>query len=236
LKRWLALLAARLVAPRIIYGYRRADGTWLAHTRISSHACIEHPEGLDIGDHVFVGHFNMLDASSGLAIGEGCQITNHVSILSHSSHQAVRLMGRGYFGHLDPTGYVRGATRIGAYCFIGPHSVIAPGAQLGRGVLVQAYSYVRGEVPDFAIVAGQPARVVGDTRDADRPWLERDAKVRALYEAWAGTGWARRPAPGARAAQAGAADAAGEALPGPPDLHSSPDSSVPSSRSPQTGR
>lgn len=189
MKRWLALLAARLVAPRIIYGWRRADGTWLPHTRISSHTCIEHPAGLDIGDHVFVGHFNMLDASSGLTIGEGCQVTNHVSILSHSSHQAVRLMGRAYFGHLDPTGYVRGATRIGPYCFIGPHSVIAPGAHLGRGVLVQAYSYVRGEVPDFAIVAGQPARVVGDTRVADRPWLEGDAKVRALYEAWAGSSW-----------------------------------------------
>ncbi|MCH2242582.1 MAG: hypothetical protein MK041_11795, partial [Aquabacterium sp.] len=66
---------------------------------------------------------------------------------------------------------------------------IAPGAHIGRGVLVQAYSYVRGEVPDFAIVAGQPARVVGDTRVADRPWLERDARVRALYEAWAGSSW-----------------------------------------------
>lgn len=173
----------------MVYGYRHADGRWLAHTRVSTHTRIEHPATLDIGDHVFIGHFTMLDASGGLSIGEGCQITNYVSILTHSSHRAIRLMGRAYFDHAAPTGYVRRATRIGAYSFIGPHSVIAPGAQIGRGVLVQAYSYVAGEVPDFAIVAGQPARVVGDTRAGDRRWLEADVQARQRYEAWAGASW-----------------------------------------------
>ncbi len=173
----------------MIYGYRHADGRWLAHTRVSTHTRIEHPQSLDMGDHVFIGHFTMVDASGGLVVGEGCQITNYVSILTHSSHRAIRLMGRAYFSHPDPTGYVRRATRIGEYSFIGPHSVIAPGAKIGRGVVVQAYSYVTGEVPDFAIVAGQPARVVGDTRTGDRRWLETDAKARQRYEAWAGPSW-----------------------------------------------
>lgn len=189
MKRWLVQLARRLLQPRMLYGFRHPDGRWLAHTRLSSHCRVEHPATLDMGDHVFVGHFTLLDASGGLAIGEGCQITNYVSILTHSSHRAVRLMGRDYFNHPDPTGYVRGATRIGAYSFIGPHSVIAPGANLGRGVLVQAFSYVSGEVPDFAIVAGQPARVVGDTRVGDRRWLEADATARQRYETWAGRSW-----------------------------------------------
>lgn len=173
----------------MVYGYRHPDGRWLARTRVSTHCRIEHPDKLDIGDHVFVGHFTVLDASGSLTIGEGCQITNYVSILTHSSHRAIRLMGRSFFGHPDPTGYVRGTTRIGPYSFIGPHSVIAPGAQIGRGVLVQAYSYVSGEVPDFAIVGGQPARVVGDTRDGDRRWIEDDAQTRQRYEAWAGQSW-----------------------------------------------
>lgn len=175
-----------LAAPRMVYGWRDADGTWLPHTRISTHTCIDHPQGLRIGDHVFIGHFNHLDASGGLVIGEGCQITNHVSILTHSTHIAVRLAGRSFWGHPNPPGYRQAPTRLGAYCFIGPHSVVGPGATLGRGVLVKAYSHVRGEVPDFAIVEGQPARVVGDTRDLDRPWLERHPDARPHHRAWAG--------------------------------------------------
>jgi carbonic anhydrase/acetyltransferase-like protein (isoleucine patch superfamily) len=84
----------------------------------------------------------------------------------------------------------REASRLGAWSFIGPHSVIAPGTRLGRGVLVRAYSFVSGEVPDFAVLEGQPARVVGDTRELDRAWIERHAdefgpEARAAYERWA---------------------------------------------------
>ncbi|MES2888390.1 MAG: acyltransferase [Pseudomonadota bacterium] len=172
--------------PRMRYGIRRHDGVWLPHTRISTATEVEAWPQLDLGDHVFIGHFNFIDASGGLHIGEGCQITNHVSVLSHSSHLAVRLQGRAYWGHPAPTGYVRAPTRLGPYCFLGPHSVVAPGSRLGKGVLVKAFSYVRGDVPDFAIVQGQPAQVVGDTRTLDAPWLERHPDLQAHYRQWAG--------------------------------------------------
>ena len=62
MKRWLLELARRLLQPRMLYGYRHADGRWLAHTRVSTHTRIEHPHSLDMGDHVFVGHFTMMAA------------------------------------------------------------------------------------------------------------------------------------------------------------------------------
>ncbi len=168
------------------YGIRRHDGLWLAHTRISKSTQVQDWVQLDLADHVFIGHFNFIDASGGLHIGEGCQITNHVSILSHSSHVAVRVQGRAYWGHPAPEGYVRATTRLGPYGFIGPHSVIAPGTQLGKGVLVKAFSYVRGMVPDFAVVQGQPAHVVGDTRELDADCLARYPDLQAHYQQWAG--------------------------------------------------
>jgi acetyltransferase-like isoleucine patch superfamily enzyme len=186
IKRALLFLLSRVTAPRMVYGWRTADGRLLRHTRISTHAHVEHRDSLHIGDHVFIGHFNFLDASGGLSIGEGCQITNHVSILTHSSHHALRVCGRGYNGHPRPPGYRQAATEIGPYCFIGPHAVIAPGARLGRGVLVTAYSYVSGNVPDFAVVQGQPARVVGDVREVDRTLLKLHPEMREHYRAWAG--------------------------------------------------
>lgn len=186
LKSLVATLWCRLVTPRMVYGQRSGDGTWRPHSRISSHAVIEHAHRLDLGDHVFIGHFNFIDASGGLTIGEGCQITNHVSVLTHSSHIAVRVCGQSYWGHAQPPGMVREPTVLGAYTFIGPHAVVAPGAVLGRGVLVKAYSYVAGAVPDFAIVEGQPARVVGDTRELDRTTLLQHPDLRAHYARWAG--------------------------------------------------
>jgi acetyltransferase-like isoleucine patch superfamily enzyme len=178
-----------LVAPRMVYGLRSGDGQWRPHSRISTHSCIDGAAGLRLGDHVFIGHFNHLDASGGLTIGTGCQITHHVSVLTHSSHRALRLERERYWGHARPAGMVRGETALGDWCFIGPHSVIAPGTRLGRGVLVKAHSHVRGTVPDFAIVEGNPARVVGDTRDSDRAWMQAqgpafDPAIRAAYEAW----------------------------------------------------
>ena len=169
-----------------VYGWRRADGVWLAHTRMASTTCVDTPALLDIGDHVYIGHYNLLDASGGLHIGEGCQVTTHCALLTHSSHHALRLAGRQYWGASDPPGFVRQATHIGAYSFIGAHCVVMPGSRIGRGVIVRASSYVEGVVADFAIVAGQPAVMVGDTREVDAAWLAAHPQDRAAYEAWAG--------------------------------------------------
>jgi acetyltransferase-like isoleucine patch superfamily enzyme len=174
------------LGPRMLYGWRAPDGAWLAHTRIHSSCQIEAPARLNVADHVYIGPFNLVDASAGLTLEEGVQVTSHCALLSHSSHQALRIAGRRYWGDADPPAFKRAASHVGAYSFIGAHSVLMPGCHVGRGCIVRAFSYVEGEVPDFAIVAGQPAVVVGDTRKADAAWLAAHPQHRADYEAWAG--------------------------------------------------
>lgn len=202
LKRLAARWLSAFTGPRIVYGWRNANGTYCPHTRVSTHTCLEEVQGLVLGDHVFIGHFNRIDGSNGLVIEEGCQVTNFVSVLSHSSHRSVRVMGRRYINNPDPVGYVRKATRVGAYSFIGPHSVIAPGAQIGKGVIVQAYSFVSGEVPDFAIVGpsgpGRPAEVVGDSRKLDAALLHSHPEWQPIYAHWAGEDNLRRALGGDR--------------------------------------
>jgi hypothetical protein len=80
----LAQFVRWLTRPRMLHGFRGHDGAWLAHTRVSTATDIEARDKLRIEDHVFIGHFNFIDASGGLFIGEGTQITNHVS-LRHGS-------------------------------------------------------------------------------------------------------------------------------------------------------
>ncbi len=156
------------------------------NSRIAPSNCIEHEEGLLLADHVFIGQFNFIEASDGIQIGEGVQITNFCSLVTHSSQRSQRLLGRAYVGWQgERPGFKRAPIVIGPYCFIGPHSLIEAGSQLGKGVLVCAYSQVRGTVPDFAVVAGQPAQVVGDTRQLDARWLQQHPEVEAHYRAWA---------------------------------------------------
>ncbi|WP_432034994.1 acyltransferase [Streptomyces cucumeris] len=49
---------------------------------------------------------------------------------------------------------------IGSGSWLGAGAVILPGARLGRNVVVAAGAIVRGEVPDHAVVAGAPARII----------------------------------------------------------------------------
>ena len=180
---------ARLLLFRMLFG-ESSQGRWLPHTRISAASCIEHEDGLTLGDHVYIGPFNFIEASGGITIEEGVQVTSHVSIVTHSSHRAMRLLGRRYVDFAgERPGWVAAPVHIGAYSFIGPHVLIEAGTWLGRGTLVRAGSVVRGEFADFAVLDGRPAQVVGDARARDEALLQRHPELRAHYDAWAG----RRP-------------------------------------------
>lgn len=169
---------------------RRADGSAVPGSRISPATLIEHEDSLVLGENVAIGPFCFLEASGGVVIGEGVQIASHVAIVTYSPHQSQRLLGPGYSawplsaGQQRP-GWIAGPVHIGAYCFVGPHSLIEANTRIGRGSLVCAGSFVRGEYPDFVILEGRPARVVGDTRKADARLLVRHPELRVLYDSWA---------------------------------------------------
>jgi acetyltransferase-like isoleucine patch superfamily enzyme len=178
---------ANAIRPRMVSGFVRGDGVFLSKTRMSSSTFLDAPHNLDIADDVFIGHFNFLEASNGIKIGTGCQVTNYVSMISHSSHMAIRLYGAEYSTSKDHISYVKGSIEIGEYTFVGPNSVIMAGTKIGKGSLISAYSYVKGEFPDFAIIGGNPGRVIGDTRKLDKRYIDRNPELKPLYEAWAGT-------------------------------------------------
>ena len=183
-KNYLLKLIKEVSGPKMVWGYKSIGGSYKKNVRISNTSFIDHPENLTLGDNVFIGHYNYLEASSKLVIGEGCQITNFISITTHSSHISIRLYGKEYINNYNHIGYVKGPIEIGDYCFIGPHSVITPNTSIGKGSIISAYSYVSGKFPDFSIIRGNPAVVTGDTRELDKKYLENNPELRAYYLQW----------------------------------------------------
>lgn len=116
--------------------------------KLSSHSFV--CEGVDIEDEVFVGH--------------GVMFTN--GLLPKATNEDGTLQRDGDWECM-PTLVRRGAS-------IGSNATIVCGVTIGQNALVGAGAVVTRNVPDHAIVAGNPARVIGDVRtrsathDADR--------------------------------------------------------------------
>lgn len=168
----------------IVYGYRcKKTGKYLPRTRIGSTTILMEPQNLEIEDNVWINHYSRIDASGGLFIGEGCQIGFGCGIITHSSHISQRLMGMAYMEtEIDKRpGYIHKKTSIGKYTFIGSGSYILPGISIGKGCVIGVNAVVTKDVPDFAVVAGVPAKIIGDTRKQDEQFLSDDNIMKTYY-------------------------------------------------------
>jgi acetyltransferase-like isoleucine patch superfamily enzyme len=113
-----------------------------ARCKISSHTFV--CEGVEIEDECFIGH--------------GVMFTNDVypsavnhdgSLQTEADWQVIK-------------------TKIKRRASIGSNATIIGGVTIGEGALVGAGAVVTKDVPDFAIVAGVPARVIGDVRKREK--------------------------------------------------------------------
>jgi acetyltransferase-like isoleucine patch superfamily enzyme len=135
-----------------------------------------HPENIEIYDRVYVGHQTILKgyyknsmilgagtwigqqcffhAAGGLVLGENVGVGPGVKIITSYHVEAgvdVPILH-------SPVEFE--AVIVGDGCDLGVGSVLLPGTRLGRGVQVGAGAVVKGEFPDFCVVAGVPARVL----------------------------------------------------------------------------
>lgn len=108
-----------------------------------------------IGEGTWIGAFTVIDGSGGLVIGTGCDISSGVQIYTHSTAKRC-VSGRSY-SEID-----RAPVRIGDRVFIGAGAVINMGVTIGDEAVVGAGAVVTTDVAPRSIVAGVPARVIGE--------------------------------------------------------------------------
>lgn len=167
-------LIALLYRPFMVYGYfDKKKKRFLKNTRISSNAIILHSKNLEIDDNCWIGHHCLIDASGGLTIQEGVQISSLNSILTHSSHISIRLLGRSFLEKElnERLGYITAPVIIGSYTFIGSGAIILPGTIIGKGCIIGAGSIVKGKIPDYSLVVGNPAKIIGTVEKFDNHYL-----------------------------------------------------------------
>lgn len=105
-----------------------------------------------------------------VSIGSFCSIARNTQFISYG-HNEKRLttyyIFKNFFKESDPTEIIsKGKIRIGSDVWIGSNCVLMGGIKVGDGAIIGAGSIVTKDVKPFTIVAGNPAKPIGQRFDA----------------------------------------------------------------------
>lgn len=119
--------------------------------KVASQAFIFNPNGLSVGDHVYIG-FNTYLGQGDITLEDEVLIGNCVSITA-SNHTKKESSYR--FG-----GYEAKEIIVKRGAWLAGHSSIMAGVTIGEGALVAAGAVVTKDVPAHSMVGGVPAKVI----------------------------------------------------------------------------
>ena len=181
-----------MLDPKQKYPMVMPDGT-VIKTVVQLNQVIDHPR-MEIGDFTYFGHLQELDDYGGflapflfplsperLVIGKFCQIAHGVRFITSSANHNMNGFSTYPFNNFMMTESTtmedikamfevsekKGDTVIGNDVWIGMEAVVMPGVTVGDGAIAGARAVVAKDVPPYAIVAGNPAKVVKYRFDED---------------------------------------------------------------------
>lgn len=154
-----------------------ADNVTLGPGVVIFHPTLVNLYGCSVGADTKIGAF--VEIQKNASIGSRCKISSHTFVCEGVTIEDGVFVGHGVMfindkypratsdGRLqteadwkvEPTRVKRGAS-------IGTNATIVSGVTIGERALIGAGAVVTRDVPDDAVVAGVPARLIGDTRTA----------------------------------------------------------------------
>lgn len=138
-------------------------------THIKGHLLVFTNGGsITIGDDCYVGENSRIWSMSAIEVGNRVLISHGVNIHDTDSHSISAHQRHEHFkeitthGHPKNLNSVKSAPiKIGDDVWIGFNASIMKGVTIGEGAVIGSNSVVTGNVPAYAIVAGNPAKLVG---------------------------------------------------------------------------
>jgi acetyltransferase-like isoleucine patch superfamily enzyme len=148
--------------------------------------------GCRIGDETKIGAF--VEVQKGATVGARCKVSSHTFICEGVVIEDEVFVGHGvmfindrYPRATNPDGSLQNEadwsverTRVKRGASIGSNATILAGVTIGTCAIVGAGAVVTSDVADYSIVAGVPARVVGDARE--RSVRSRGDSIEATVE------------------------------------------------------
>jgi acetyltransferase-like isoleucine patch superfamily enzyme len=106
-----------------------------------------------IGNNTVIGRHCVITSKNSIRIGNDVLMGSYVQVIDHSHGIERSRPMREQRALIDKV-------EIGDDVWIGAGAKILMGAKIGRGAVIGANAVVRGEVPDYAIAVGAPAKVI----------------------------------------------------------------------------
>ncbi|AKD56049.1 acyltransferase [Spirosoma radiotolerans] len=111
-------------------------------------------EHITIGNNVGIGQFSSLGGSGGLEIHDNCIIGQYFSCHPENhNYSNINLL-------IKDQGTTRSKIVIGQNCWIGAKVTILAGVYVGNNCVIAAGAVVTKSIPDNAVVAGVPAKII----------------------------------------------------------------------------
>lgn len=149
---WLNCIVCYLPSVHLRRAFVRLAGAKISkNVRFFEGVHIRNPKGVTLGEGCSIGTRVLLDGRKGLTAGKSVVFGYECIIwtLNHD-YNDVNFKTKG------------GPVTIGDYAWICSRSIVLPGITIGEGAVVASGAIVTKDVPPYAIVAGIPAKVVGE--------------------------------------------------------------------------
>ncbi len=120
---------------------------------------------VSIGRNAFFGASHIVCASS-VEVGDDVQVSWGCTIIDSDLHSISWSQRKDdtrdwwYQGKKDWSHVVTRPVKLGNKCWVGMHSLVLKGVEIGEGAVVAAGSVVTENVPPWTIAGGNPAKVI----------------------------------------------------------------------------
>lgn len=127
-----------------------------------------HGGKIQIGEYCYVGENTKIWSASSITIGNRVLIAHGVNIHDNISHPKDATLRHQHFLQITSTGHPKNHVDLSEApilieddAWIGFNASIMRGVRVGKGAIVGACAFVSKDVPDYTIVAGNPAQPIG---------------------------------------------------------------------------